>query len=133
MHVDGKVLVPHAWARLGVPTALVLPAMTSVFRQELRVGRTMHGVDDVRALPDVDGDLEHEHELRQDMEERCGRDMKGPRQTRAGCSGPDRLFWLIGRDARTVLNFVQWLRFTAYLPDLCSLCRKTSRWKGQQA
>ena len=77
--------MPHGWARLGVLAALVLPAMTSVFRRELKVERTTHEVVDVGALPNVDSVLEHDRELRQNMEEvRHGRDMKGLRQTRAG-------------------------------------------------
>ena len=60
------------------------------------------------------------------MEERLQQDVRGLGQMSARLAGPDQHFWLIGQHARTVLNFVKWVTFTAYLLDVCSPFRKTS-------
>ena len=88
--LDRSMLTARHWylvhgLALASPLLKYLPTMTSVFRRELKVERTTHEVVDVGALPNVDSLLEHEREMRQDMEEeRRQRNMKGLRQTRAG-------------------------------------------------
>ena len=78
-------------------------------------------------FPELYSIFEHERELRQDMEEESlEQDVRGLGQTSAGPAGPDQHFWFIGRHARTVLNFVEWITFTAYLLNVCSPFRKTS-------